>query len=124
MILHVVERAYQGTLEEQDDTALWLIEALARVGGEHAVLLRGPAVGYAVRGASVGELSIAGVRAGNPARLDRDLERMSAGGVAIFGVRADLERRGIEPAACVRVEWIDSAAQTGLFRRATRVLAW
>ena len=69
-ILNIVERAYQGTLEEQDDQALWLVHALKNAGMEQTVLLRGPGTAYAVNGQGVGELTVGGKRAGNPAKMD------------------------------------------------------
>src|SRR4051794_24463152 len=106
-ILHVVERAYQGTLEEQDDQILWLAGAMQGAGAEQAILLRGPAVSYAVRGQSVGELSVAGVKAGNPPKLDEDLSKLIAKGVQIFAVQEDAVVRGITPDETVsNVEWV------------------
>ena len=49
-ILCIVETAYRGTQEEQDDAVLWFTHALRKAGGVMGVLLRGNAVSYAVRG--------------------------------------------------------------------------
>ncbi|MBX5484595.1 MAG: DsrE family protein [Myxococcaceae bacterium] len=124
-ILNVVERAYQGTLEEQDDQALWLVHTLQKAGGEHAVLLRGPAVSYAVRGQSVGSLEIAGVKAGNPPRLDQDLEKLRAAGVDLYAVREDAAERGISrEEAIAGIQWVSRSEVPRLFVEASRVFAW
>lgn len=123
--LNVVERAYQGTLEEQDDQALWLVSALKSAGLEQAVLLRGPATAYAAREQSVGTLSIGGVEGGHAPRLDAELERLVEKGVAVYAVAEDAAERGIEPEDAVAgVTWIDRAGVAGLFREAGRIFAW
>ncbi len=124
-ILHVVERAWQGTLEEQDDQILWLAAAMGGAGAEQAILLRGPAVGYAVRGQSVGELSVAGVKAGNPPKLDEDLAKLIGKGIQVFAVQEDAAARGITPAETVaNVEWIAKSEVPTLFESSGRIFAW
>ena len=124
-ILNIVERAYQGTLEEQDDQALWLVHAMQNAGAEHTILLRGPATAYAVRGQFIGSLKIAGKEAGNPPKLDEDLVKLSKKGVDIYLVEEDAAERGISPDAIIsEVKLVSRAGVADLFIQAKHIFAW
>jgi sulfur relay (sulfurtransferase) DsrF/TusC family protein len=97
-ILQVIESAYRGTLEEQDDTVLWITHALQGAGGHFGVLLRGNAVNYAVRGQDASGLAFGGKRQTQPPRLEEDVAKLLVKGVEVAYVEEDAAERGIAPA--------------------------
>lgn len=100
-ILSIVERAYHGTLEEQDDTILWVTTAIKNAGADLSVLLRANAVNYAVAGQDASGLTIGGVPLRVPPTLDKDVEDLVKKGVAVYAVAEDLATRGIPAASLV-----------------------
>jgi intracellular sulfur oxidation DsrE/DsrF family protein len=100
-ILNIVETAYRGTIEEQDDTVLWFNQALGSAGADISVVLRGNAVNYAVRRQDASGLAFGDVRQTQPPRLAADVSRLVSSGIAVHVVEEDLANRAIEAAELV-----------------------
>lgn len=96
-VLNIVEAAYRGTLEEQDDTVIWFCTAMKGAKADIDVLLRGNAVNYAVRAQDAGGLSFGGHEQSQPPRIADDVVRLKGQGAKIYVVEDALRERGIEP---------------------------
>jgi hypothetical protein len=124
-ILNVIETAYRGTLEEQDDTVVWLTHTLKGNGADIHVLLRGNAVNYAVRGQNASGLVFGQKQQTQPPQVDGDLASLIKKGVQVHYVEEDAAARGI--AASELIEGLQPVRQGGLaalFDRFEQVWHW
>ena len=124
-VLSIVATAYRATLEEQDDTIVWLTHAMKGAGADVDVLLRGNAVNYAVRGQDASGLAFGRRRQTQPPRIEQDVAKLVGKGARVFVVEDDLRERGIERADVIPdVETIARAGLPTLFGHYEQVWHW
>lgn len=110
--LQIIETAYRATLEEQDDTVVWITHAMKGAGGDLDVLLRGNAVNYALRGQDASGLTFGDWRQTQPPRLADDLTGLIGKGVEVYYVQDDAAARGISESAVI--EGLKPVARSGI----------
>ena len=78
--LSICEQGYRATVEEQDDTIIWITHMLRKSEVDTGLLLRGTAVNYASKSQEPVSVSIGDWTQRHPANLARDLEKFIADG--------------------------------------------
>ena len=123
--LQIVDTAYRATIEEQDDTILWLTLVLRGAGAELALLLRGNAVNYAVATQQPVDLAIGEWKQAHPPAFPRALKALKEKGVEIFAVKEDLDERGIPDGQVIGdVKPVARSTLAGLVGGFDRVWHW
>lgn len=97
-ILNIVETAYRATIEEQDDTVLWLAHMLKNAGADISVILKSNAVNYAAKAQNASGLSFGEAIMSHPPEINKDLAKMMEKGIPIFVVDEDIKDRGLSDA--------------------------
>ena len=123
--LNIIETAYRATLEEQDDTVVWLMHAMRGAGAELAVLLRGNAVNYGVRAQDASGLVLGGVIQMHPPRLAADVAKLIEKGVPVFCIKEDVAARAIAGKDLIdNLGMIGKAELPGLCKRYDQIWHW
>ncbi|MBP6219072.1 MAG: hypothetical protein KA436_10845 [Oligoflexales bacterium] len=96
-ILNVISTAYRATVEEQDDTVVWLSHVLKSHGAQIDLLLRGKTVNYAVKSQDASGLVFGTWVQTQPCRLADDLKSFIDKGSSVFFIEEDAALLGLEP---------------------------
>ena len=124
-VLNIIETAYRATLEEQDDTIVWLSHALMGAGTELDILLQGNAVNYVVIAQQVAGLKIGTCQQTQPPRIPDDIKGLLDKGCKVYVVSEDLDDRGIETAMMLDgVSVVNRSEVAGCFERYQQVWHW
>jgi len=95
-VLNIVSVGYRATLEEQDDTVIWLTHMLRRAGADVDLLLRASAAHYVVEGQQVSPLAMGGRAQRNAPDVHGQVRGLAELGVGIFILEEDLDRYGLQ----------------------------
>jgi hypothetical protein len=124
-VLSIVESAYRATIEEQDDTVLWINHAMKGGGADLTVLLRSNAVNYGAAGQDASGLSFGERRQTQPPRIGDDIAGLIGKGVAVYYVEEDAAERGIDRGEIAAgLEAISRAALPALLERFDQIWHW
>lgn len=124
-VLQVIDQAFRTTVEEQDDTILWLTQSMRGAGAELDVLLTGHGVYYAVQTRRHPALELGRWQQQQPADITQDLGRLTEKGVPVYALHEDLAERGLS-ALPVRpgVTVIQRSELVALYENVNQVWHW
>lgn len=125
-VLSVIDTAYRGAQEEQDDAGLWMTAAAKNAGVEDVtILLTGNAVGYAVKDGKLSPFTFGGGTVPHPFDPAGDLQRMVDKGIECYLLREDAEERGIDASSMINcVEQISREKLAGFVDSFDSVWHW
>jgi len=125
-LLCICDQGYRASIEEQDDTVVWMAHMLQRnEGTTTALLLRGSAVNYANKAQQSVPVTFGGWTQGHPADFPRDLERFRADGGTVYVLDEDLKSRGLTADDLVDgVHTVQNAGLAGLVAEYDHVSFW
>ena len=123
--ISIFDLGYRATVEEQDDTIIWMTHMLQKSGVQGALLLRGSAVNYASKHQRSVPVTFGNWTQKHPADLARDLQRFQGEGGRVFALQKDLERRAIDTDELIDgVTTVEGDAVAGLLAEYDLVFNW
>ncbi len=124
-VLSIVETAYRGILEEQDDTILWVNAMFKNGGADLSLLLRSNAVNYAVKGQDCSGLQIGSITQKHPPDIAADVTQIIGTGAPVYVVSEDLQERGIQATQLVDgVKTVSRSEIPRLFDQHQQIWHW
>ena len=124
-VLNIIEAAYRGTLEEQDDTIVWICHAMKGAGADLDVLLSGNAVNYAVKAQDASGLSFGGQDQTQPPQIAGDLAKLKGKGAKLYVVEDACSERGIELSELIEgLDFVPHSKLAKLFADYDQVWHW
>ena len=124
-VLQIIDQAFRTTTEEQDDTILWLSQAMARAGAQLRIVLGGDSVFYAVLSQRQPSLKIGNWSQQQPANIPADIQRLIREEVAMYVIREDMVSRGlINLPVHDDIDLISRADLPRLFEEVDQVWKW
>lgn len=94
--LNIVSSGYRATIEEQDDTVVWVTHSLRNAGAQIDMLLRGAAVNYPVQGQAVAPIKFGGREQRHGPDVLAQVRDFVGNGSKIYAVQEDLDDRAID----------------------------
>tara|TARA_R110001599_G_scaffold137625_2_gene316433 strand:- start:423 stop:818 length:396 start_codon:yes stop_codon:yes gene_type:complete len=129
-ILQVLDQAFRTTVEEQDETILWLIQSMLKQSktdpeNQMDLLLTGNAVYYAFQTTRQPALKIGEWTQTQPADISKDLKNLTKNGVGILVVFEDLWDRGLDKHPLpYGIEFINRNELPHIYVRADQIWNW
>lgn len=124
-VLNIVSSGYRATIEEQDDTVVWISHAMRNAGAGIDLLLRGAASNYPVKGQKVEPVALGGRVQKHAPDVHGQVRQLIEAGARIYVVREDLDKRGIKADEMIeKVEVLDSREVPELLTRYDQVWHW
>ncbi len=123
--LNVIGTAYRGTLEEQDDTIVWITHAMKGAGADLDVLMRSSAVNDASKRQDVPALSFGGRTQKNAPHIAQIVSGLIGKGIAVTLIEEDIAERGLTDGDPIEeLTRVKPAVVPGLLDGYDHVWAW
>jgi sulfur transfer complex TusBCD TusB component (DsrH family) len=124
-LLQVIEQAFRTTVEEQDDTIIWLTRSMRSAGANLSLLLVGHGVYYAVQKGRQPALTLGAWWQTEPAELSSDLKSLLKSGVSVYAAKEDIYERGLSELPVIKgVKVIDRNAIVQLYDQVDQIWHW